>query len=74
MSETKKLTPEELQTIISTREEYGNIVISLGELEIEKSDLIDRQKQLKQRELKIAQELTAKYGEGTIDIETGEFK
>lgn len=74
MSEVKKLTAEELQSVISIREEYSNIVIALGEIEIEKAELLDNQRKLKLKELTIAQELTAKYGEGTIDIETGEFK
>jgi len=74
MSEIKKLTAEELQSVVSVREEYSSLVIALGELEIEKAELLDNQRKLKQRELTIAQELTAKYGEGTIDIETGEFK
>lgn len=74
MSEVKKLTAEELQSVINIREEYSNIVIALGEIEIEKAELLDNQRKLKLKELTIAQELTAKYGEGTIDIETGEFK
>jgi hypothetical protein len=74
MSEVKKLTAEELQSVISIREQYTNIVVALGEIEIEKAELLENQRALKQKELAIAKELTVKYGEGTIDIETGEFK
>jgi hypothetical protein len=74
MSEVKKLTTEELQSVISIKQEYNNILVALGEIELEKAELLENHKIVKQKELTIAQELTAKYGEGTIDIETGEFK
>ncbi len=74
MDEIKKVTPEELQAIVSIKNEYSNIVYMLGDLEIQKANLLDSQRKLKEKELTIAKELTAKYGEGTIDIETGEFK
>mgnify|MGYP003351664586 CR=1 FL=1 len=38
----KKLTPEELQDVINIREEYTNIVAALGEIEIEKYQLLEK--------------------------------
>jgi len=74
MSEVKKLTAEELQSVISIREEYTNIALALGEIEIEKDQLLEKLKKVKENELIVAQQLTSKYGEGTIDVSTGEIK
>jgi len=81
MSETKKLTPEELDLVRSLRRDYSNLTISLGELELqlnninqEKQQLLESHKQLLEKEKQTAQQLQEKYGQGTIDLETGEIK
>ena len=80
MSETQKLTLEELEVIKQIKNEYTNLALSLGELELQRAD-IDRQKvnllnfqsQIIEKENKIAKELTEKYGNGSINLETGEI-
>ena len=42
-------------------------------LETQENFLQDQIKNLEQEEATIAQQLTNKYGKGSIDIETGEF-
>ena len=72
MSEVKKLTAEELDEVKKIRSSYNDLAISLGELEIEKSRLLEFRKTLSDRELAIAKTLQDKYGEGSINLETGE--
>jgi stress response protein YsnF len=78
--EKKVLTQEELQEIKSIQTENASLVSQFGELEIvtqnlslRKEELIKKFKELKNREVKIGQTLQEKYGDGNIDIETGEF-
>ena len=73
MSEVKKLTSEELQTVKDIKQEYNTLVFELGELEIKKLQLIETQKVLSNKEAKVTNDLTEKYGPGTINIETGEI-
>jgi hypothetical protein len=70
----KKLTTEELQIVKDLKQEYTNLAFTLGELEIQKVMLLDTQKELAVKEKQIAKQLQEKYGEGTIDLETGEVK
>lgn len=70
----KKLTSEELQTVKNIKQEYTNLVFALGELEIQKVMLLDTQRDLIAKEKQLAKQLQEKYGEGTIDLETGEVK
>jgi len=78
--ETKQLTPEEIQTLKTIRQErskitnqFGDIEILIQEYEIIKQDLIEQLSSLKKREVKVGQELQEKYGDGVINIEKGEF-
>jgi len=72
MSEAKKLTTEELDEVKKIRSSYNDLAISLGELEIEKARLLEFRETLSDRELAIAKTLQDKYGEGSINLETGE--
>jgi hypothetical protein len=72
MSEVKKLTIEELDEIKKIKASYNDLAISLGELEIEKSRLLEYRKNLSDAELVLAKKLQDKYGEGSINLETGE--
>jgi predicted nuclease with TOPRIM domain len=72
MSEVKKLTTEELDEIKKIKASYNDLAISLGELEIEKSRLLEYRKNLSDAELVLAKKLQDKYGEGSINLETGE--
>ena len=70
----KKLTSEELQTVKNIKQEYTNLAFALGELEIQKVMLLDTQRDLIAKEKQLAKQLQEKYGEGTIDLSTGEIK
>jgi hypothetical protein len=80
MSEVKKLTTEELETIKSIKIEYNNLAVSLGELELQKANiekdkqaLLLQSAQLSEKESVLAKQLSDKYGNGTINLDTGEI-
>jgi hypothetical protein len=78
--EKKVLTQEELQEIKAIQTENTSVVSQFGELEvvmqnllIRKEELVKKFKELKDREVVIGNTLQEKYGNGNIDLETGEF-
>lgn len=87
MSETKKLTPEELQQVTEMQQQYNKFVFELGSIEAqlqnilatktlietEKANVLEDIKKLGEREKEIIAELQAKYGVGNIDAQTGEI-
>jgi hypothetical protein len=70
----KKLTADELQTVKDLRQEYTNLAQAVGDLELQKSSLLEMQKELISKEKQIAKQLQEKYGQGSIDLDTGEVK
>jgi hypothetical protein len=70
----KKLTSEELQIVKDLRQEYTNLAQAVGDLELQKSSLLEMQKELISKEKQIAKQLQEKYGQGSIDLDTGEVK
>lgn len=78
--EKKVLTEEELQRLKKFQEKENEIIVSLGQIAYQKEILNERKDQIKQtrKELEkmrsdFASELTKKYGDGIINIETGEI-
>jgi hypothetical protein len=75
-----QLTPEELSKLQEFNNKAADIIASLGQIEINKSILEENKKsllasfvQIQQDQEVLAQELTQKYGDGTIDMTSGEF-
>lgn len=73
MSDVKKLTTEEIDQIKQIKADYSELAMALGELEIEKSRLLEVRKALQDREAALAKQLQDKYGQGSINLETGEI-
>jgi hypothetical protein len=80
VKQAQKFTEEELttlKTIQSKSQEAtlkcGQLYLSKLRLEAQEKFLQDQIKELEQEEVQFAQQLTNKYGKGSIDIETGEF-
>ena len=76
----KKLSEKELQPLKEYQEKINIIVVSLGKLDIQinslentKKNLIKEYQELETSQQKTALELQDKYGEGNIDLESGEF-
>jgi len=78
--EQTKLSQEELNSLIQLQETQNRIVASLGQieyniqlLELQKEKLVEQIEELKKSEIKIGQDLTQKYGNGSIDLDSGTF-
>ena len=78
--ETKVLTQEEIQSLKSIQENYvllteqfGIVELRFQELELQKEYLKTELKKLRQEEAKLGEDLQQKYGDGTINLEKGEF-
>lgn len=78
--ETKVLEQEEIQSIkdLQTRREqlmsdFGFIEMRIQELELQKENLINFLVDVRTAEVKLSNDLQAKYGEGTIDLAKGEI-
>jgi len=78
--EKQIVTPEELQSLRNLQQkrdkltiDFGYVELQIQELELQKETLIDLLTQLKQEEIQIGQEITNKYGKGSVDLNNGEF-
>jgi chromosome segregation ATPase len=87
MSETQKLTAEELQTIQELQTQYNKFVFELGSIEaqlqglIQQKSLLEKEKDgvmsdiktLSEKERELVTTLQEKYGTGNINPQTGEI-
>ena len=78
--EVKKLLDTELKTLQEYQEGVNKIIVNLGRLDLQidalkrdKEKLLKEYQELEVNQIKTAQELQNKYGEGNIDLENGEF-
>jgi hypothetical protein len=76
----KKLTRKEIESLKEIQQKNGSIVAEFGNLRIVKLQLDAREAELvkffndlKEEETKLGEELSNKYGVGSINIESGEF-
>lgn len=80
MNKVTKLSEKELQGLREIQEKNNNIVMSLGQLEVnkvildnQKTSLLEQLSGLQESQNTLAEELQEKYGVGNINIESGEF-
>lgn len=80
MSKTIKLSEEELQKLKDFNEKRNQITSNLGRVDIQKailegqrSMILENLAKLQEEENTVGKELQDKYGEGNIDLDTGEF-
>jgi hypothetical protein len=73
-------SPEELNELKQLRTDLSNITAQFGQITVNKIKLEEQEVilkkqlvELEQKETVLAKELTAKYGKGSIDLETGTF-
>jgi len=78
--EKQTITPEELQSLknLQTKRDkltidFGYVEFQIQELELQKKSLIELLNQLKQEEFQVGQEITNKYGKGSVDLNSGDF-
>ena len=74
------LSKEELDNLTQLQKEQNEFVLKLGQIEYQISTLEKFKRDLKHnienfedKQVKVGNELNKKYGEGTINLENGEF-
>lgn len=77
---TKVLTQEEITQLKAIQEkrfqlteQFGIIELRIQEFNLQKEHLVDELKKLRQEEITVGENLQKKYGDGTINLEKGEF-
>tara|TARA_R110000765_G_scaffold124690_2_gene222111 strand:- start:6 stop:257 length:252 start_codon:yes stop_codon:yes gene_type:complete len=80
MSKEIKFTAEEMKEVSSIKSsfeeltfKFGQVELEIQNLELEKSKLREELVLVKANESKTISSITAKYGDGTLDPETGVF-
>jgi len=78
--DTKKVTQEELDQILSFRRAFDDLAFRFGKIEFAIRTLVNEQKavsdeftKLGEEEVKFFDQLRETYGEGEINLETGEI-
>lgn len=76
----QKMTPEELGMIRALQEGNQSVIRELGEIEVirlnldaRRANALQTMENLKTQEADLGKELSEKYGDGTVDLGTGEF-
>ena len=74
------LTKEEIQQLSSLQEKQSDFVIQLGQVEYQINILERQKKSIKQQienfeesQVQLAKQLENKYGQGSVNLESGEF-
>jgi|TARA_B110000503_G_C7140444_1_gene410621 prefoldin subunit 5 len=80
INKTMKLTVDELQSIKNLNEkrdilinQFGLLEFDIQSLELQKEELINTLQDITTLSTKLGVELQEKYGEGNVNIDTGEF-
>jgi len=83
MAETAEkivLTKEEIETLSQLQQQQNDLVFGLGQVEYQisflnkqKDDIKAQLNEIEQTQRQSGQELEQKYGQGTINLESGEF-
>ena len=78
--EPVKMTEEEVEKIIELQKsnqtlavELGLVELSIERLKVKKEKLLSEAEDLVEKDSAIGKELADKYGNGTIDLDKGEF-
>lgn len=73
MSQVIKLQEEELQSIKETQNKITQLIYNLGQLEVQKTNILTQLEEFQLKQSELAKELQGKHGEGNINLETGEL-
>jgi hypothetical protein len=80
MENVMKLTEQELQQIKDVQQQQETLIGNFGQLEyqiqlleLQKEKLVEQLESTRNKETEIANQLSEKYGNGTINIEEGTF-
>ena len=74
------LTKEEVENLTSLQQEQNDYLFDVGQLEYQLKVIENRKQnlwvalqQVEEKQIKTAQELEEKYGQGTVNLQSGEF-
>lgn len=73
MSQSIKLSKEELQILKELQTKGNQLIFTLGQIEAQKTSIFNQIQEVQNANDKIGKELQEKYGDGNINLETGEF-
>jgi|TARA_R110000796_G_scaffold116032_2_gene228453 hypothetical protein len=80
LEEKNKFTEDELTQVQNIQQSYQNVQIQFGQLKLSQIRLDEQEieleealKTLQEKEKKFLDGITEKYGQGTLNPETGEF-
>ena len=80
VTEKNVLTKEELETLRLLQQDFQNLQFELGEIEIIKIQIEERYENVKKtlketqtKELSFTKSIKEKYGDNSLNVETGEF-
>jgi len=75
-----KLSQEEIASLKELQSTQGQLISNFGtleyqiqKLELQKDELLSQMQNLQNKENSISEELSKKYGNGSIDLDTGIF-
>ena len=73
MSEVKKITQEQLDSIVENQKKSNNLLLDIGFLEYRKQELLLASKDLSEKLKNIKEELESQYGQVNINLSDGTY-
>ena len=73
MSETKKITAEQLEVLVKNQRELNSVLVNIGVLESQKHGLLHQLADINKEAEEFKSELQAEYGSININLEDGSY-
>lgn len=73
MSETKKITAEQLEKLLKNQKELNTVLVNIGVLESQKHGLLHQLADVNKESEEFKSELQAEYGSININLEDGSY-
>ena len=73
MSETKKITAEQLEKLVKNQKELNGMLVNIGVLESQKHSLLHQLAEINKESEEFKSELQAEYGSININLEDGSY-
>ena len=73
MSETKKITAEQLEVLVKNQRELNGVLINIGVLESQKHGLLHQLADINKETEEFKSELKSQYGSININLEDGSY-
>lgn len=73
MSETKKITAEQLETLVKNQRELNDLLLNIGVVESQKHSLLHQLADVNRTSEEFKSELQAQYGSININLQDGSY-